>query len=433
MNIEKISGYRRMDMIWKNRYVKWGLTVFCTVGALLLFYDTVFSSHALIDFVKKLFKAAQPVLYGAFMAYLLAPVVNFFEVRPFAPPSGSCRMQETGSGKHKKGIRAVSILLTWALILVMVYVLFSILIPELYKSLQQLLSNIETYYQTISGWIQHLLETNPALERWAAQQMDTYYQLMENWVKNELLPHATTLMGMLSGGVFSGVYSVVSFFSDLLVGIIVSVYFLATKESCAAHARKVAYSVFSERQVGWVLRGTAKVDRIFSGFVRGKLLDSLIIGVLCFLGCTALKMPYTPLVSVIVGATNVIPFFGPFLGAIPSTFLILLVSPMKAVYFVIFVLALQQLDGNVIGPKILGDKTGLSSLWVIIAILIGGSFFGLAGMFFGVPVCACLYSLVTFLVELRLKEKGLPLETAAYSSGQKQPAPPAETPPSSGK
>ena len=416
-------------MIWKNRYVKWGLTAFCTVGAILLFYDTLFGSHALMAFARKLLKASQPVLYGAFMAYLLAPVVNFFELRPFAQVSRKPLPREPERQRISKGVRAVSILLTWALILVMVYVLFSILIPELYKSLLQLVSNIETYYNTVSGWVQHLLETNPTLERWATLQMANYYKLLENWVKNDLLPQATTLMGVVSGGVFSGVYSLVRFFSDLLVGIIVSVYFLATKETCAAHARKVVYSLFSEKHVYWVLRGSARVDDIFSGFVRGKLLDSLIIGILCFFGCSLLKMPYTPLISVIVGVTNIIPFFGPFLGAIPSTFLILLVSPMKAVYFVIFVLALQQLDGNVIGPKILGDKTGLSSLWVIIAILVGGSFFGLAGMFFGVPVCACLYSLADFLVEARLKEKDLPMDTAAYGpDGPKQEPVPENAP-----
>ena len=173
---------------------------------------------------------------------------------------------------------------------------------------------------------------------------------------------------------------------------------------------------FSRDQVYWIFRGAARADSIFSGFVRGKLLDSLIIGVLCFIGCSVLKMPYTPLVSVFVGVTNVIPFFGPFLGAIPSLFLILLVNPLKALYFLLFVLALQQLDGNVIGPKILGDSTGLSSLWVIIAILVGGSFFGVAGMFFGVPVCACLYNLVAFMVDRRLAEKDLPVESTHYTA-----------------
>ena len=409
----------------KNKYVKWGLTVFCTVGAILLFWDTLFSSHSLIVFIKKLLKAAQPVLYGGFMAYLLAPVVNFFEIRPFANLSQRPLPKEPQEQRISKGIRAVSILLTWAVIAVMMYVLFSILIPELYRSVIQLFTNIETYYNTISGWVQELLENNPALETWAVQQMEDYYEILRDWVKNDLLPQFTTLMGIVSGGVFNGVFSVVGFFGDLLVGVIVSVYFLATKETCAAHARKVVYSLFSEKNVYWVLRGTRKVDRIFSGFVRGKLLDSLIIGILCFIGCSILDFPYTPLVSVIVGVTNVIPFYGPFLGAIPSFFLILLVDPIQSLYFLLFVLALQQLDGNVIGPKILGESTGLSSLWVIIAILVGGSFFGVAGMFFGVPVCACLYSLVAFLVDRRLAEKDLPVETEHYTA----PLPEQETEP----
>ena len=218
------------------------------------------------------------------------------------------------------------------------------------------------------------------------------------------------------------------FLKNLLVGIIVSVYLLATKERCAAHARKMVYSFFPQENVHWVLRGSRKVDDIFSGFVRGKLLDSLIIGILCFIGCSILDFPYTPLVSVIVGVTNIIPFFGPFLGAIPSTFLILLVSPIKALYFLIFVLALQQLDGNVIGPKILGGTTGLSSLWVIIAILVGGSFFGIPGMFFGVPVCACLYSAVGFLMDVRLRKRNLPLDTDAYTTDTPGAAPDCQQP-----
>ena len=156
------------------------------------------------------------------------------------------------------------------------------------------------------------------------------------------------------------------------------------------------------------------MDAIFSGFVRGKLLDSLIIGILCFIGCSVLKMPYTPLISVVVGVTNVIPFFGPFLGAIPSIFLILLVDPLKAMYFAVFVLALQQLDGNVIGPKILGDSTGISSFWVIVAILVGGGFFGVLGMVLGVPVFAAIQTLAKYLVDRKLTQRGMPVEAQEY-------------------
>ena len=401
-------------MAQKNRYIKWGLTVFCVVAAILLFYDTLFGHQVLQKFIRQFSGAVRPVLYGAFMAYLLVPVVDFFE-RQFCSIQAVKKAVQTG--KAAMAVRALSILLTWVVIGVLLYLLASVLLPELYKSVLQLVSNAETYYWTISDWVQHLLETNPTLETWVAAQMDGIYADISHWVKTDMLPQAQILMLALSGGVFS----VVGFFGDLLVGIIVSAYFLATKERCCAYAKKVIYGLFSLENVKWILRGAGKVDRIFSGFVRGKLLDSLIIGILCFFGCSILDFPYTPLVSVTVGVTNVIPFFGPFLGAIPSTFLILLVSPIKALYFVIFILALQQLDGNVIGPRILGDKTGLSSLWVIVAILVGGSFFGIPGMFFGVPVCACLYSAANFLVETRLHAKHLPVDAESYGP-EKHPA-----------
>lgn len=318
-------------------------------------------------------------------------------------------------------------MLTWAIIALLCYVLGHVLIPQLYRSVVQLVSSVEGYYNTISGWVEHLLESNPTVEVWVADQMDKFYESATEWLKNQVFTRTQMLMIAVSGGVLSTLV----FLKNLLVGAIVSVYFMATKERCAAHARKITYSLFSGDRVYWIFRGANKADHIFSGFVRGKLLDSLIIGILCFIGCSILNMPYTPLVSVFVGVTNVIPFFGPFLGAIPSFFLILLVDPIQSLYFLLFVLALQQLDGNVIGPKILGDKTGLSSLWVIIAILVGGSFFGIPGMFFGVPVCACLYSAGTFFVEIRLRKKSLPISTDAYTTDrpQRPPAAPDGEPP----
>ena len=386
----------------KNGYFKLGLTAFLTVSAILLFYDTLFGHRVLVSIWGKLMSAIKPVLYGALMAYLLSPVVNFFETQLFSNCKG--RLWKPGEFPAA-GARAVSIFLTWVLISVMLYLLAAVLMPELYKSVLQLIGNVENYYHTIYGWVEHLLETNPELEHWAAAQMDHYYNNINLWLTETLLPQAQQLMTALSGGVWSAVI----FLKNLLVGIIVSIYLLATKELCGAQSRKIVYSLTSRKNAVWVLRGVHKMDDIFSGFVRGKLLDSLIIGILCFIGCSVFKFPYTPLVSVFVGVTNIIPFFGPFLGAIPSTFLILLANPMKALYFVLFVLALQQLDGNVIGPKILGDKTGLSSLSVITAILVGGSFFG-------VPVLACINSLLAFIVETRLRHRDLPVEVEAYTT-----------------
>ena len=363
----------------KDSAVRWGLALFLTVGAILLFYDTLFGRRVLPSFGGQLLKALQPVLIGAVLAYLLAPVIDFIENLFF--PEQMKKAHAEGR-MTSRSARAVSLVVTWAIIGLLCYLLGHVLIPQLYRSVVQLVSSVEGYYNTISGWVEHLLESNPTVEVWVADQMDKFYESATEWLKNQVFTRTQMLMIAVSG-------------------------------------------LFSEEAVYWVFRGSAKVDRIFSGFVRGKLLDSLIIGVLCFIGCSLLDMPYTPLVSVFVGVTNVIPFFGPFLGAIPSFFLILLVNPIQSLYFLLFVLALQQLDGNVIGPKILGESTGLSSLWVIIAILVGGSFFGVAGMFFGVPVCACLYSLVAFLVDRRLAEKDLPVETEHYTA----PLPEQETEP----
>lgn len=421
---------RRCRMNRKSEHVKGGVTVFLTVGAILLFYDTLFGRHWLLNVWRQLMTAVRPILYGAFMAYLLAPVVNFFEARLF--PGQVQRARERGRFTAPAA-RAASLLLTWLLVCLMFYILASVLLPELYKSVLQLVSNVENYYNTIAGWVETLLATYPDVEGLVVGQMNSYYQDITGWLNahdiadwlQKALSQAQTVMSLAAGSVM-GLFN---FLKNLLVGVIVSIYLLFAKEYCAAFARRTACALFSRKNAGWVLRGVHRVDVIFSGFVRGKLLDSLIIGILCFISCSILKFPYTPLVSVIVGITNIIPFFGPFLGAVPSAFLILLVSPMKALYFLLFILVLQQLDGNVIGPKILGDTTGLSSLWVIIAILVGGSFFGLPGMFFGVPVCACLYSLFTFLVDTCLKKRRLPLEVDAYAGGVPAPDAPKPAPP----
>ena len=388
----------------KNNYISMGVTAFLTAAAILLLHDTFFGGKAVLA----LLETVKPILYGAFIAYLLAPMVNFFEEHLFPLRPGRERKRA-----QAMLIRATGIALAWMVIVLFVYLLASVLLPELYKSVLQLIANADNYYRTISGWVIHLLETNPSVAEWASQQMANYFQDIDKWLTSGVLPQLQAVMVTVSGGVVSAV----NFLLDLLVGVIASVYLLATKERCAAYGRKLIYSLFPREQVSLVLRGARRADIIFSGFVRGKLLDSIIIGVLCFAGCSILKFPYTPLVSVFVGVTNIIPFFGPFLGAIPSAFLILLVSPRQALYFLLFVLALQQLDGNVIGPKILGNTTGLSSLWVIIAILVGGGFFGVAGMFFGVPVCACLNSLINYFVEARLRKKGLSPDSREYAAG----------------
>ncbi|MBO4854389.1 MAG: AI-2E family transporter [Oscillospiraceae bacterium] len=408
----------------RKRYWRLGLTLFLTACAVLIFYDTFYMGGTLQSFVTKLVATLAPVLYGFVMAYLLAPIVNLAE-RLLRRGAGRVKAWQGKKITRSNGwVRAVSILLAWLFVGLLIYILMALLIPELVESIKLLISNAETYYDKVYNWINGFFNGESGSKSAAKELLDRYYDDALNILEQHVLPWAQSTLTSLTDGIWTGIWSVVSFFKNFIIGVIVSVYMLAMKEKSAARCRKMIYGLFTREHAAWIMRATRRVDDIFSGFVRGKLLDSLIIGVLCFIGCSILRMPYTPLVSVIVGVTNVIPFFGPFLGAVPSAFLILLVSPVKCLYFVIFVFALQQLDGNVIGPKILGGSTGISSFWVVVAILVGGGFGGVPGMFLGVPICACLQALLKYLVDGRLRKRNMPTE-AYYYTGQADP--PAES------
>ena len=392
----------------KNKsYLRWGLTVTLSACAILVFYNTFFQNGVLLLFLKKLLHILKPVIYGFALAYLLAPVVNCFD-RIF--------QRADKAGRHPALVRTGSILATWLLAGLLVYGLMHVLIPQLVISIQTLAANVEGYYNTVYAWVLRMMDDYPDVSNWLIARANDYYNELAKVLKS-IIPQAQQAFMVVTGGILS----ILVFFKDLLVGIIVSVYLLATKELFARHSRKLLYCLTDETHYLSALRGAATANRIFSGFVRGKLLDSLIIGILCFIGATLLKIPYAPLISVFVGVTNVIPFFGPFLGAIPSALLILLADPLKCLYFILFVLVLQQFDGNILGPKILGDSTGLSSFWVIVAILVGGGFGGVLGMFLGVPVFACVYALVTFLIKRRMN--ALDPDEALFAPGVAAPLP----------
>ena len=360
----------------ENHYFAWGLTAVCVVGAVLLLYDIVFRESVVMEYAGVLLGILAPILYGAAMAYLLAPIVNWFE-----------RIILRHRGRTpSKWRRAVSVALAWVVVLALLYALLAVLLPELYASVMQLVGNAQRYYYTIYNWVLHILENNPEFAAKAVEVINEYYTEALAWIRDNLVSQLQTAAQAVTGGIL-GVFTVLK---NLLLGVIISIYLLAGKESFAAGSCKLCYTVLPEDKASLAIKCVKASDKIFSGFVRGKLLDSLIIGVLCFFFSSLFKFPYAPLVSVVVGVTNIIPFFGPFLGAIPSAFLILLDSPIKCLYFIIFVLALQQFDGNILGPRILGDSTGISGFWVMVAILVGGGLWGVAGMFLGVPIFACL-------------------------------------------
>lgn len=390
-----------------KKYVAWGVTALLTVCAILVVYDTFFSAGTLILFAKRLLEITMPILYGVFIAFLLAPLINKLEEYFLAPIFH--RYLKTEKFKNK-GIRALSVTIAMVITGLCVYLFFHILIPQLAESAKVLVSNAEGYYNTVYIWITHLLENNPELEHWVLDLLDDYFGDLKSWV-TQVMPQAQQILTVVT----DGIWSVITFAMDLIVGVIVSIYLLCTKEKFLASTRRSVCALFKEDSTNLILKCAERINFIFGGFVRGKLLDSLIIGIICYVGTSILNMPYAPLVSLVVGVTNVIPFFGPFLGAIPCALLILIVSPLKCLYFIIFVFALQQFDGNILGPKILGDSTGISSFWVIVAILVGGGFFGVAGMFFGVPVFACCYAAFQSYVEFRLKKKGKSVALEDYT------------------
>ena len=394
-------------------YLRLGATLVASACVVLVFYDTFFQSRVLLDFFDKLTGVLSPVIYGLAFSYLLAPIVDFF---------GRCI--ERGIPKAKASVvRGLSILITWLCVIAMVYLMFSILIPELVESVKTLAANFESYYKTVYNWVTALVEneklfSDEVLSDQVLSALNDYYDKLVKWITDTVIPQAQVAIVAVTGGI----WSVIIFLKNLLIGMMISVYLLARKESFAKQSKKLLYALLPEVPYRRTLRAVAEADRIFSGFVRGKLLDSLIIGIICFFCCSLLKFPYTPIISVFVGVTNIIPIFGPFLGAVPSAFLILLVSPRQCLYFILFIIALQQFDGNILGPKILGKSTGISSFWVIVAIVVGGGFGGVLGMFLGVPIFACINSLVHWFTDRSLTKKGV-TDDALFDPA---PIPPAD-------
>ena len=389
------------------------LAGFGAISLSIIFFFLIYRFDGFGDAISTLTGILMPFIYGAVIAYLLKPVCNTIEsfLRRFIPE------------KMHGLVNMLSITLTILFGLLLIYALCMMIIPQLITSVTTLYYTAQRNLAKFVQWANHVefIENNQQIMDMLNSAYATISTNIDDLIKTRLLP---SMQNILSGAAV-GVVNVVTWIKNFIIGLIVSVYLLASRKKFGQQGKLILYSLVKPRWANLIMEEIRYADRMFGGFINGKILDSAIIGVLCYIACLIFKFPSALLVSVIIGVTNVIPFFGPFIGAIPATLLILIQNPIKALWFVLFVLVLQQLDGNVIGPKILGESTGLSSLWVIIAILVGGSFFGGAGMFFGVPVCACLYSLVAFLVDRRLAEKDLPVETEHYTA----PLPEQETEP----
>lgn len=377
-------------------------------GALLIMIGTHLNS--IMGAVKMLFGILAPIIYGLFIAYLLNPVMKFLEEKVIL--GFICRkLQYTPSEKVRKIFRLVSVILSLLFMAACIYGLIALLVPQLINSIVNLVNSFPRYVTTIRQYMERLFQNDPELESNAVQVFEKITASLENWINNSFMPKFNEIMASFS----SRLIDFLSVIKNFLIGSIISIYFLNGKEGFIARGKRILYAVAGEPEfANNVLRDLRYVNRTFGGFFLGKIIDSAIIGVICYVCTSVLKIPYSLLVSVIVGITNIIPFFGPFIGAVPCALLIFLVSPLKCLYFIIFIIVLQQVDGNLIGPKILSNSTGLSSFMVVVAILVGGGLFGFVGLIIGVPLFAVISQLATNLLNSRLKKKKLPQRVEDY-------------------
>lgn len=398
-----------------EKYIYGGITAVLVIAVAILMIFFLSEINAVMRFVRKLLIILEPIIIGAVLTFLVAPIYNM-------TCRGTNRLLETNKNKTRKigwQEKTVATIVSLIFLSIVIVSLFYLIIPQLYSSIVSIINNMSVYVQNINDWIGQIFEDNPELE----SEILTIYQeavvRLQSWATTNLIPNLHNLEGLQNigkvvGGVSSSVVGVINLAKNLLIGLIVMIYLLNIKDTLAKQAKRMIYAFLPKRVADGTVTEFGIIHQCFSGFIIGKIIDSLIIGVLCFILMKIFHLPFELLISVIVGVTNVIPFFGPFIGAIPSAILVFLISPMQCLYFVILILVLQQFDGNILGPKILGNSTGLSSFWVLFSILLFGGLFGFIGMIIAVPMTAVIFDLFKKLIEHCLRKKNLSTDVEAY-------------------
>ena len=392
-----------------QQYIYWGVTAFVVLAFLVAFIFMIIKFDSVKSMIDMLLGILSPITYGAVLAYLLAPVYN--RVRDAVV---ACAKAGISPKKDWKKLgEAVATIASILLLVALVTGLISMLIPELRKSIMGIVEAFPTSIHNLQLWLDDVLANNKDIEDTVMQYYDEGMRMLQGWLTSKFLPNVDKIYGFITN-LSVGIINILILLKNILIGLIVMVYLLNMKEKLLTQFKMILYGVFPLKVANKLLEEGRYVHQVFGGFIIGKLLDSLIIGILSFVLLHFMKMPNVLLVSVIIGVTNVIPFFGPFIGAIPSAFLILLDSPVKCFWFIGFILLLQQFDGNILGPKILGDSTGLSSFWVLFSILLFGGLFGFVGMIIGVPTFAVFYRLVAEFITWLLAKKKLSADIRRY-------------------
>jgi len=374
------------------KYVKLGLTGVAVVAAGLLCFFLLDRFQEIANAIQGVLSILTPFLYGAVIAYLLAPACSWFERHLLG------LLDRSGNGNGRKLSAALAILLTLLAAFLVLWLLLSMVLPQVCRSVIGIVNALPDQLESAGVWLHSLLKSQPDLQTYWDSFSAEAAKKLESWLQTDLLPTAQSLLT----GLGSQVASIFAVVKNLFLGVIVSIYLLASRKKFGVQAGMVLRAIFPPKWAGRIDQEIRYTDRMFSGFLIGKLLDSAIIGLICFVCTSLMGFDSALLISVIVGVTNIIPFFGPFIGAIPCALLLLLENPMHCLYFIIFIILLQQIDGNIIGPKILGNSTGLSGFWVLFAILLFGGLWGFVGMIVGVPLFAVIYDIVRKLVNFGL-------------------------------
>ncbi|MEF9992360.1 MAG: AI-2E family transporter [Romboutsia sp.] len=386
-----------MKVNWNNKYTTVSVYTFIVICCSILFYSVISQLDGFTGKVNEYIAILQPFTIGFVIAYLLNFILKFYEEKLF----DSGKMSNINS-KSKRGL---GILLTYITGGIILYLFIQFVVPQLVDSVVGLANDIPTYVTNLTNLIDGLIKDVNIDDEYLNLAMEKLNEVVTFIINlgTNLIP----ILGNLVKAVASSVW-------NILIGIIISIYLLIDKEKFYALGKKMTYAIFNKEHAYTVLELAHRSNNTFGRFLSGKILDSAIIGVMTFVILTAFKMPYTLLISVIICITNIIPFFGPFIGAIPSAVIILFVSPIKSLWFLLIIFVIQQVDGNIIGPKILGDSIGISAFWILFSLLIAGKVLGLVGMIIGVPLFAIIYSIIKDIIEAKLRKKGLPSDTEDY-------------------
>ena len=387
-------------------YVKWGLTAVAVILVALVI-SLVFNKLGYIAVtIKAIVSTVSSVLYGVVMAFLTAPVYDKIS-------DWLAKIFSSLFPKWKSPIKLAKFIATLACLVILIFVIFALImmiIPELVNSISNVINYAPNGMLKLEDWLKDILNKNPDLEKLVIGNYQDISDRLSDFATTNVLPNVNTYIKNLSSGVLNALGVIV----NIIIGMMVMMYLLNMKTTLASQAKKIVYAIAGVKIGNEIVTEARYIKDMFEKFIVGKIIDSIIIGIINYIFMAVIHMPYALLISVVVGVTNVIPFFGPFIGAIPSIVLLLLISPLTALQFAVWILVLQQVDGNIIGPKILGQTTGLPSFWVLFSILLFGGLFGIVGMIIAVPTWAIIYRTISRVSEYFLRKKGLEPDSKHY-------------------